>query len=89
MNKLIKYNLEIMTGIFAVVLAASLSQWTELSMLRRMIVVFMVLYTLHEWEESKYPGGFYRIFFSKCYFICFFCFISISWSNYINVWNTS
>ena len=66
MNKLIKYNLEIMTGIFAVVLAASLSQWTELSMLRRMIVVFMVLYTLHEWEESKYPGGFYRIFFSKC-----------------------
>ena len=26
----------------------------------------MILYTLHEWEESRFPGGFYRIFFSKC-----------------------
>lgn len=23
----------------------------------------MVLYTLHEWEESKFPDGFYDLFF--------------------------
>lgn len=23
----------------------------------------MVLYTLHEWEESRFPGGFYDLFF--------------------------
>ena len=31
-----------------------------------MTVLFMILYTFHEWEESRFPGGFYRIFFSKC-----------------------
>ena len=31
-----------------------------------MTVIFMLLFTLHEWEESRFPGGFYKIFFSKC-----------------------
>ena len=66
MEKIIKYNLEIMTGIFAVILGIGMFQWSELSMLRQMTLIFVVLYTLHEWEESRYPGGFYRIFFSKC-----------------------
>ena len=66
MNKIVKYNLEIMSGIFAVIIAVSLLHWSELSVVRQMTVVFMILYTLHEWEESRFPGGFYRIFFSKC-----------------------
>ncbi len=66
MNKIIKCNLEIMSSIFAVIVVISFLNWSELSVLRQMTVVFMVLYTLHEWEESKFPGGFYRIFFSKC-----------------------
>ena len=66
MDKVIKYNLEMMSGIFAVIVAVGILNWPELSMLRRMILIFMVLYTLHECEESRFPGGFYRIFFSKC-----------------------
>lgn len=66
MNKIIKYNLEIMSCIFAVIVAVGLMNWGELSLLRQMTIVFMVLYTLHEWEESRFPGGFYKIFFSKC-----------------------
>ena len=66
MNKIVKYNLEIMSGIFTVIIAVSLLHWSELSVVRQMTVVFMILYTLHEWEESRFPGGFYRIFFSKC-----------------------
>lgn len=66
MNKIIKYNLEIMSCIFAVIIAIGLLKWDDLSVLRQMTIIFMVLYTLHEWEESRFPGGFYRIFFSKC-----------------------
>ncbi len=66
MSKIIKYNLEIMSGIFAVITAIAVINWNDLSLLRQMTVLFMILYTLHEWEESRFPGGFYRIFFSKC-----------------------
>ena len=66
MTKIIKYNLEIMSAIFASIAAISFLNWSEMSVLRQMTVIFMILYTLHEWEESKFPGGFYRIFFSKC-----------------------
>lgn len=66
MKRIIKYNLEIMSAIFAVIVIVSAIHWNELSLLRQMTVIFMALYTLHEWEESRFPGGFYRIFFSKC-----------------------
>lgn len=66
MKKIIKYNLEIMTVILAAFIAFGLMNWNELSLLRQMTIIFMILYTLHEWEESRFPGGFYRIFFSKC-----------------------
>ncbi len=66
MNKIVKYNLEIMSSIFVIMIAISVFNWSDLSILRQMTVIFMILYTLHEWEESKFPGGFYRIFFSKC-----------------------
>ena len=66
MNKIIKYNLEIMSCIFAVMVVVGVSNWAELSALRQMTIIFMILYTLHEWEESRFPGGFYRIFFGQC-----------------------
>ena len=66
MNKIIKYNLEIMSLIFGIVVFIGLLNWNDYTMIRQMTIVFMVLYTFHEWEESRYPGGFYRIFFSKC-----------------------
>ncbi len=66
MSKIIKYNLEIMSCIFAVIIVIGVMNWGDLSLSRQMTVIFMALYTLHEWEESRFPGGFYRIFFSKC-----------------------
>ncbi len=66
MNRIIKYNLEIMTFIFVVIIITGVINWSALSTLRQMTIIFMGLYTLHEWEESRFPGGFYRIFFSKC-----------------------
>ena len=66
MSKIIKYNLEIMSCIFAMIIVFGVMNWKVLSLLQQMMLIFMVLYTLHEWEESRFPGGFYRIFFSKC-----------------------
>ena len=66
MKKIIQYNLEILTCILTIIILYSVLNWNELSLLRQMTTIFMLLYTLHEWEESRFPGGFYRIFFSKC-----------------------
>ena len=67
MKKLIvNYNLEILTAVLAIVFGVSLFFWNSLALAGKALLGFMVLYTLHEWEESRFPGGFYRIFFSKC-----------------------
>ena len=64
MKKLIvNYNLEILTAILAIVFGASLFFWTNLTLAGKALLGFMVLYTLHEWEESRFPGGFYDLFF--------------------------
>ena len=51
MKKIVKYNLEIMTAILAALITVGLMNWSDLSLLRQMSVIFMILYTLHEWEE--------------------------------------
>ena len=66
MNKIIKYNLEILTCILATFFIYSIVNWGNLTALQQMTATYMVFYALHEWEESRIPGGFYRIFFSKC-----------------------
>lgn len=65
MSKIKKYNLEIMTLIFAIVVIISIMNWSGLSFIQRMTIGYIVLYTLHEWEESRFPGGFYQIFFKQ------------------------
>lgn len=62
-NWIYKYNLEIMTVILALVFGVSLFFWNSLSLAGKALLGFMILYTLHEWEESKFPGGFYDLFF--------------------------
>ena len=57
------YNLELMTVILAIVFGAGLFFWNSLTLAGKALLGFMVLYTLHEWEESKFPGGFYDLFF--------------------------
>ena len=64
MKKLIvNYNLEILTTVLSIVFGVSLFFWDSLSLAGKALLGFMVLYTFHEWEESKFPGGFYDLFF--------------------------
>lgn len=60
---IIKYNLEIMTAILLSIIAVSLFYWNHLTIAGKATLGFMALYTLHEWEESRFPGGFYDLFF--------------------------
>ena len=64
MKKLIvNYNLEILTTVLSIVFGVSLFVWDSLSLAGKALLGFMVLYTFHEWEESRFPGGFYDLFF--------------------------
>ena len=64
MKKLIvNYNLEILTMVLSIVFGVSLFFWDSLSLAGKALLGFMVLYTFHEWEESRFPGGFYDLFF--------------------------
>ena len=64
MKKLIvNYNLEILTTVLSIVFGVSLFFWDSLSLAGKSLLGFMVLYTFHEWEESRFPGGFYDLFF--------------------------
>ena len=53
-----KYNLEIMTAIFFGVMTFCSVFVKDLSLIQRIMLGCMFLYTLHEWEESRFPGGF-------------------------------
>lgn len=35
--------------------------WDSFSMLQRFAIGFLGLITLHEWEETKFPGGFFKV----------------------------
>lgn len=62
-ERIAKNNLEMMSVILAVVLCVSLIFWERLTLAGRALLGYMLLYTLHEWEESRIPGGFYDLFF--------------------------
>lgn len=64
-NWIAKYNLEVLTfisGTFIVCLAAF---YPSMSIIQRFIIGFLWLFTLHEWEEGRYPGGFVDLIASK------------------------
>ena len=60
---IVRYNLEILTVVLMIVCGVSLLFWDRLTISGKALLGFMVLYTLHEWEESRVPGGFYDLFF--------------------------
>ena len=61
MGKFIKrYALEIYTVIsLGLLLAGALMN--ELSVIQKFVMVFNLLFMLHEWEEMHYPGGFINL----------------------------
>ena len=65
MKKVVRYNLEIFTAIMAAFCLVTVIFWKEMSLVRRLVAGYMLLYTLHEWEEGRFPGGFYDLFFGR------------------------
>ncbi len=62
-EKIIQFNLEIMSFILGCIVVVCVIGWHDLTLSGKAMVGFMVLYTIHEWEESRFPGGFYDLFF--------------------------
>lgn len=65
MKKLIRYNLEIFTGIMLIFCLVTLLLWKDMSIVRKLAAGYMLLYVMHEWEEGRFPGGFYDLFFGR------------------------
>lgn len=58
---LIKYNLEILTVLmFTFVTIAAIFNPTP-SVTQKILIAYVFLFTLHEWEENRFPGGFTNI----------------------------
>ncbi len=53
-----KYNLEIMTVFFFGMITICAVFSNQLGLIQRIMLGYMFLFTLHEWEETRYPGGF-------------------------------
>lgn len=53
-----KYVLEILTFIMFAAVTACAVFFRELNMIQRFMLGYIFLFTLHEWEESRFPGGF-------------------------------
>lgn len=58
---LIKYNLEILTALmFGFVTIVSIFNSTP-STTQKILMAYIFLFTIHEWEENRFPGGFTNI----------------------------
>lgn len=53
-----KYNLEVLTFLLGTFIVCAAAFYPCLGIIQRFMLGFMWLFVLHEWEESKYPGGF-------------------------------
>lgn len=53
-----KYNLEILTVIFFGMIIMCIVFCKDLGSIQKIMLGYMFLFTLHEWEEMRIPGGF-------------------------------
>ena len=58
---LIKYNLEILTILMFTFVTANAIFDEAPSITQKMLLAYVFLFTLHEWEENRFPGGFVKI----------------------------
>lgn len=61
LESLKKYNLEFLTFLMFLMTMLAATVIPELSITQKMLIVYMFLFTLHEWEENRIPGGFANI----------------------------
>ena len=55
------YNLEILTLIMFGMVSCCAVFYNQLGLIQRMMIGYMFLFTLHEWEEIRFPGGFSKL----------------------------
>lgn len=53
-----KYSLEILSLLMFGMISACAVFCKQLSLVQRAMLAYMFLFTLHEWEENRFPGGF-------------------------------
>ena len=56
-----KYNLEILTLIMFGMISCCAIFYHQLGLIQRIMMAYMFLFTLHEWEETRFPGGFSKL----------------------------
>lgn len=56
-----KYNIELLSVLMFLMATLTATMIPDVSIVQKMLVVYMFLFTLHEWEENRYPGGFANI----------------------------
>lgn len=61
MKILLRYNLELFSFLMLLMMGFSLILIPELTVMHKYLLGYMFLYTLHEWEESRFPGGFSKL----------------------------
>ena len=61
LNWIAKYNLEVLTFITGSFLLCVVAFYPEINLIQKFILALMWVFTLHEWEEGKYPGGFIEL----------------------------
>lgn len=65
MKTLSKYSLFLLTAYAAIVVIAAVFVWDGLLLTQKCVVVITVVVTLHEWEEQRFPGGFFDLMTKK------------------------
>lgn len=61
----LKYYLELFTVFVLVFTLIDCILFSKLSDYRKLINLFMILGVLHEWEEKRFPGGFFELMAKK------------------------
>ena len=64
-KKILKYHLEIFTAIVLLMTVINALLFKHLSDARKIITLFLLLGVLHEWEEKRFPGGFFDLMAKK------------------------
>lgn len=61
MEKLSKYSLYLLTVYGIAVVIAAIVLWNDLLLTQKCAAMVAVVAVLHEWEEQRFPGGFYEM----------------------------
>ena len=64
-NFLKKYNLYLLIALVAIMTIYDFLNWDSISIVRKLVNLFGVLFILHEIEEKYWPGGFHNLMLKK------------------------